>query len=157
MAKKENIEELNDEQLSGKYLDIARDYFINMHRDTAYIAETLGVSQRIIQIWAKDGNWRHIKKTRQNLPSVQTQIVVNLYSQILEESEKPVDKIRYDLIAKLNKTIRDLEFVELDTLQIQTISKDFIMFLFENNKRRLIKVAILLLEEFQIWRKKYKK
>lgn len=156
MSKKEN-EELNDDQISGKYLSIARDYFINMHRDTAYIAETLGISQRIVQIWAKQGKWRHIKKTRQNLPAIQTQIVVNLYSQIHEESQKPVNEIRYDLIAKLNKTIRDLEFVELDTLQIQTLSKDFIMFLFENNKRRFIKVAVMFLEEFQIWRKKYKK
>lgn len=149
--------ELSEERLRAMELTIARDYFVRMQYDTKDIAEILNVSQRTVQNWAEKEDWRRLRDATKSLPATQMQIVINLYSRMLDESQKDISKIRYDLIAKLNRTIRDLEFVAIDSMQMQTISKDFIIFLYESKKSRFIKIAFQFLEEFQLWRKNFKK
>lgn len=149
--------ELSEERLRAMELTIARDYYVRMQYDTKDIAEILNVSQRTVQRWAELEDWKTLRDATKSLPATQMQIVINLYSRMLDESQKDISKIRYDLISKLNRTIRDLEFVSIDAMQMQTISKDFIIFLYESGKSRFMKVAFQFLEEFQLWRKNYKK
>ena len=148
---------MTEDRLRSMEKKLAMDYYVNMQYHPKDIADLLGVDIRTVQKWASDEGWKELKVGMIGLPSMQMQIVINLTQRMLEETQKPVGEMRYDFVAKLNKAIKDLEFVNVDAMMMQTICKDFILYLYESKKQRLINMSIVLLEGFMIWRKEFKK
>ena len=95
---------------------LARDLFFQTGKTQKEIANIIGVSEKTIYLWMKDGDWKRLRSASKRMPSM---IVENFYSQVQELNEE----IRNRGAGKRYPTIQEAEVFRKMVMTIGRIQK----------------------------------
>ena len=95
---------------------LARDLFFQTGKTQKEIAQIIGVSEKTIYLWMRDGDWKRLRSASKRMPSM---IVENFYSQVQELNEE----IRSRDTGKRYPTIQEAEVFRKMVMTIGRIQK----------------------------------
>ena len=95
---------------------LARDLFFQTGKTQKEIAQIIGVSEKTIYLWMKDGDWKRLRSASRLMPSM---IVENFYAQVQELN----DDIRSRGTGRRYPTVQEAEVFRKMVMTISRIQK----------------------------------
>ncbi|WP_338764114.1 phage terminase small subunit-related protein [Bernardetia sp. ABR2-2B] len=129
---------------------IAENYYIYLHKSQKDIADELGYAERTILNWKNEGKWDEKRQDAEDIPIVQSRIVITTYRKIETELQKEAPS--WDDLSKAGAFLDRFNKGKSHIGTMTQVAYDFFRYLFETDQKRYVKVALNLIDNFLKYR-----
>lgn len=129
---------------------IAENYYIYLRKSQKDIADDLGYAERTILNWKNELNWDKKRQDAEDIPVVQSRIVITTYRKI--ETELESENPNWDNLSKAGAFLDRFNKGKSNIGTMTQVAYDFFRYLFETEQKRYVKVALQLIDNFLKYR-----